>query len=124
MTTRERAPGGLHALFQDAFNRGDVDALVSLYEDEAILIVGGERFTGPENLRAALASLVSAGGTMTLRTHSVEESPTGLALLHGDWVVQRTSGNQTTRGMSAEVARRQSDGRWLFVIDNPYISVK
>ena len=119
-----RTPAGLHALFQEAFNRGDVDALVSLYEREAILIVGGEQVSGPENLRAALASLVSAGGTMTLRTHSIEESPTGLALLHGDWVVHRSGGHQTTRGMSAEVARRQPDGRWLFVIDNPYMSVK
>ena len=55
-----RTPAGLHALFQEAFNRGDVDALVSLYEREAILIVGGEQVSGRENLRAALASLVSA----------------------------------------------------------------
>jgi hypothetical protein len=25
-----------------------------------------------------------------------------------------------TRGLSTEVARKQPDGTWLFVIDNPY----
>jgi hypothetical protein len=29
--------GDLHGLVQDAFNRGDVDALVALYEDDAIM---------------------------------------------------------------------------------------
>jgi len=58
---------------------------------------------------------------MTLTTRSVIATADGLAVLHGEWVVQRDpSGESATRGISTEVVRRQDDGTWLFVIDNPY----
>jgi len=120
------SPTEIHALFQNAFNLGDVEALTSLYEPDAILMVGGKQVTGRENIRAALHSLVSGGGQMSLTSRSIIESREGLALLHGEWVVQRTTatGPQlTTRGMSTEVVRKQPDGTWQFVIDNPYTPV-
>jgi hypothetical protein len=46
-----------------------------------------------------------------------------LWLLHGGWVVEYAAGTGSellTRGMSTEVVRKQPDGTWLFVIDNPY----
>ena len=33
-------PQDIHTLFLDAFNRGDVDALVALYEPDALLVTG------------------------------------------------------------------------------------
>lgn len=47
----------------------------------------------------------------------------GLAVLHGDWVIEPATGTGSeieTRGLSTEVVRKQPDGPWLFVIDNPY----
>ena len=116
----------IHAVVRDAFNARDVDALVSLYEPDAILMVDGKQITGRENIRAALRSLVSAGGHMVLTPRSIIETHDGLALLHGEWVIGRsntTDPQLTTRGMSTEVVRRQADGRWLFVIDSPYTPV-
>src|SRR5215813_13254594 len=117
-----QSPSEIHAVFQKAFNRGDVEAMTSLYEPNAILLIGEEKVTGRENIRAALQCLVSGGGQMTLTTRSILESE-GVALLHGDWLVQRpmaTGARISTRGMSTEVVRRQPDGTWLFVIDSPY----
>jgi uncharacterized protein (TIGR02246 family) len=117
------SPTEIHALFQNAFNVGDVEALISLYEPDAILIVGGKQVTGRENIRAAFHSMLSVGVQMSLTTRSIIESRDGLALLHGEWVVQRataTGAQLTTQGLSTEVVRKQPDGTWLFIIDNPY----
>jgi hypothetical protein len=60
---------------------------------------------------------------MTLETRAVVESPQGLAVLHGGWAVEPAAelrAGSATRGLSTEVVRKQTDGTWLFVIDNPY----
>jgi len=41
-------PTEIHILFQNAFNLRDVEALISLYEPDAILMVGGKQVTGRE----------------------------------------------------------------------------
>src|SRR5262245_16417276 len=98
------SPTEIHAIFQNAFNLRDVDALISLYEPDAILIVGAKQVRGRENIRAALHSMLSTGGQMSLTTRSIIESD-GLALLHGEWIVHRTTANTqpTTQGLSTEV---------------------
>jgi uncharacterized protein (TIGR02246 family) len=120
------SPTELHTLFQNAFNLGDIEALVSLYEPDATLMVGGKQVTGREDIRAALHSILSVGVQMSLTTRSVIQSRDGLALLHAEWVVQRTTAAEpqlTTQGLSTEVVRQQPDGTWLFVIDNPYTPI-
>jgi uncharacterized protein (TIGR02246 family) len=119
---RAHSPTEIHALFQNAFNIGDIEALISLYEPDAILMVDGKQVTGRENIKAAFHSILSAGVQMTLTTRSIIESHAGLAILHGEWIVQRTAATEpqlTTKGFSTEVVRRQPDGTWLFIIDNP-----
>ena len=47
-----------------------------------------------------------------------------LAMLHARWSLREPAldGSQFLReGRNAETARRQPDGRWLFVIDNPSV---
>jgi uncharacterized protein (TIGR02246 family) len=120
------SPTEIHALFQNAFNLGDVEALIALYEPDAILIIGGKQVTGRENIRAAFQSMLSVGVQMSLTTRSIIESRNGLAVLHGDWVIQRTTttgSQQTTQGLSTEVIRQQPDGTWQFIIDNPHTPV-
>jgi ketosteroid isomerase-like protein len=46
------SPTEIHPLFQNAFNLRDMETLVSLYEPDAILMVGGKQVTGRENIRA------------------------------------------------------------------------
>jgi uncharacterized protein (TIGR02246 family) len=117
------SPAEIHALFEHAFNLGDVDALTALYEPGATLVVGGNEVIGRESIRKAFESLVARRGRMTLDTRAVVGSQLGLAVLHGAWViepVQGTGSEMATRGVSTEVVRKQPDGTWLFVIDNPY----
>jgi ketosteroid isomerase-like protein len=46
-------PNELHTLFAHAFNRGDVDELLTLYEPNATIIVGGEPATGHDRVMAS-----------------------------------------------------------------------
>jgi len=117
------SPAEIHRLFEHAFNLGDVEALVALYEPNAVLVVAGHDVIGRESIREALQNLLPRRGLMTLETRAVVVSQEGLAVLHGGWVIEPPTGmgaELATRGLSAEVVRKQQDGTWLFVIDNPY----
>jgi len=61
--------------------------------------------------------MIQSRGQMELETRSVVELGEGLAVLHASWTLH-TSGS-TARGLSTEVVRRQPNGTWLFVIDEP-----
>jgi uncharacterized protein (TIGR02246 family) len=118
-----RNPAEIHTLFCEAFNLGDVEALVALYEPNAVLIVEGKPVAGRERIRKALERFLARRGRMALETRAVVESEDGLALLYGGWAVEPPRGAESeiaTRGLSTEVVRKQPDGTWLFVIDNPY----
>jgi ketosteroid isomerase-like protein len=41
-----------------------------------------------------------------------------LALVHWSWTMRLTDGREA-EGATAEVLRRQADGSWKFLIDNP-----
>lgn len=116
-------PTEIHTLFRNAFNLGDVEALIALYEPNAVLVVAGKVIRGRESIRKALDGFLASRGRMTLETSAVVESQEGLAVLHGRWTIEPPTGvgvEVATRGLSTEVVRKQPDGTWLFVIDNPY----
>src|SRR5438270_10224534 len=95
-------PTEIHTLFCSAFNLGDLEALVALYEPDAILVIAGDHLSGRENIRKALESTLLRQGRMTLETRSVIESQQGLAVLHGRWVVEPVNGigsEPATRGL-------------------------
>ena len=110
-------PSEIHARFLDAFNRGDVEALVALYEPNAALVTRDGTVVGHEAIRNAYQQMLSGSARMELETRTVIEYAEGLALLHAIWTYHRDG--KATPGMSSEVVRRQPDGSWLFVIDEP-----
>jgi uncharacterized protein (TIGR02246 family) len=116
-------PAEIHTLFRDAFNARDIEAMVALYEPTAVLVVGGQLAVGSRAIRDGLEIFVTRRARMTLETRSVITSEAaGLAVLHGAWIlepVEKDAGAVSTQGLSTEVVRRQEDGTWLFIIDNP-----
>lgn len=106
----------------EAFNAADLDALVSMYEPNASLLVNGEPAVGHDQIRAALQVFLDRKGQMIMNTRLVFESSEGLALLNGSWLLESggTGTGVVTHGLSSEVVRRQADGTWLFVLDNPF----
>ncbi|MBZ5508404.1 MAG: SgcJ/EcaC family oxidoreductase [Acidobacteriia bacterium] len=119
----KEGPAHIHVLFLDAFNTGDIDSLIALYESNAVLIVNGQPVTGQQQIRTAYESFLARRPRMALTTRSVAVFDNSLAVLHGDWVLEPAPGDETgntTQGLSTEVVRRQPDGSWRFVIDNPH----
>ena len=115
-------PEHLHARFQAAFNRHDLDQVVALYESEAILVGSGGPAVGREAIRAAYQRVFAAHATIELETLGVNRVG-DLAVLHGKWRIRRSGSNadETSEGRNVELARLLPDGRWLFVIDNPFV---
>ncbi len=110
--------GDIHRLVQDAFNAGDADALVALYETDATMATPGGIFvTGHTAIREQWAGFIALGGRITMVTRHAAESG-DIALLSNDWHFVADGMEFSSR--TSEVARRQPDGTWRYVIDHPY----
>ena len=113
----------LHRQFEDAFNAGDLQALVALYEDDAALIPQpGTVVRGKDQIATALQEFLDLGGTIAFDPMAAVEAG-DLAYLSSRWSLTGTNsdGNPFEMGaVTAEVARRQRDGTWLNVIDNAW----
>jgi ketosteroid isomerase-like protein len=110
------APGDLHEAVETAFNTRDVESLVALYEPDAWLFGVTGPVQGTEAIRAAWTEMLAMGGKTRLVTQYVIEQG-DIALLSNRWT--SVAGEDEISATSAEVARRQSDGTWKYVIDNP-----
>ncbi len=116
------APQDMNRTFAQARNAGDVDGLLSLFEPNAVIQEVERRCASTEELRAHLKWLVALGGEMVSENNFAVEAG-DLALLRADYAIYQ-DGKITITGSSAEVVRRQSDGRWLYVIDYPVASLR
>ncbi|MDQ3695537.1 MAG: nuclear transport factor 2 family protein [Chloroflexota bacterium] len=112
---RERAeqPNDLGRFFVERANAGDVEGLVALYEPDAVLAFPpGQVTTGSQAIRQVFEQFLAGRPTLT----PGEQQP---ALQAGDLAL--TSTRLAGGGASVEVARRQPDGTWLWIIDQPNV---
>jgi uncharacterized protein (TIGR02246 family) len=117
-------PEQMHRLFEQAFNAGDLEALLALYEPDAALIPQpGTVVEGRAAIRDALRWFLDRRGEITLDTRLVLRVG-DLAFLANRWSLAggtMPDGSPAELGATtAEVARRQADGTWLYVIDNAW----
>jgi ketosteroid isomerase-like protein len=109
-------PGELPLIFRDHLNAGNVAGLMTdYYAPEATYApVPGVALTGAE-LEAALGRLAGLGLPIEVAVrHLLECGDT--ALLVVDWELADAG----MSGTATDVARRQPDGSWKCVIDNPH----
>jgi ketosteroid isomerase-like protein len=107
----------------DGINSGSLDSLLPLYESEAAFATQpGSLAHGSPGVREALAGFISMKGKLDLEVTRVLEVD-DLALVIGAWSFDGTGPDGEPVHLEAEnadVLRRQSDGTWRFVIDNPW----
>jgi ketosteroid isomerase-like protein len=73
-------PEQIHRLFEDAFNAGDIDGLMVLYEPDSVLVPQpGSVVQGSKQVRAALEGYLALRGRITLDTKLVLSTPAALA---------------------------------------------
>jgi uncharacterized protein (TIGR02246 family) len=117
-----RSPEELDRLFSAAPNAGDIEALMRLYEPQAALRPApGQVAQGTAAIRAALTGFLRMKPQLAVTSRLLGQG-NDIALMTGRWTLKGTGadGNPVQMtGQSAEVARRQPDGSWLFVVDAP-----
>jgi ketosteroid isomerase-like protein len=107
----------------DGIKPGNLDTLMLLYEPEAAFATQpgslNHRLAG---VREALASFIAMKGRLDLKVTRVLEA-SDLALVAAVWSFTGTGPDGEPvklAAKSADVLRRQTDGSWRFVIDNPW----
>jgi ketosteroid isomerase-like protein len=109
MNKLAKDPNDLEKFFVERANAGDVEGLVALYEPTAILTDGnGEVASGQNEIREFFVRFVA-------ERPQLEASLQAEALCSGD--IALTASQVGNGDITAEVARRQPDGSWLWVVD-------
>ena len=104
-----RDPQDLERLLVARQRAGDVDGMIALFELHAVVDCGDERLLkGRDAIRAYFAEVVATGRKFQIG----QQRP---ALVSADLAL--TSTRLPDGSVTAEVARRQGDGTWLWVID-------
>ena len=102
-------PNDLERLLVSRERAGDIDGMTALYEPHALLDCGGGQvMLGQDAIHKFFSELVAAG-------QKFEIGEQRAAMVCGDLALTSTRCPNGT--VTAEVARRQSDGTWLWVID-------
>ena len=102
-------PNDLEKFFVERANAGDVEGLVSLYEPNAIVAYGdGEVAIGLNQIRDFFVKFLA-------NRPQLHPSVQAEALCSGDLAL--TSSQLSNGDITAEVARLQPDGSWLWVVD-------
>jgi len=110
------SPDDLERFFVLRANAGDVEGLVALYEPNAVLACGNRQIViGTEAIRRFYAELLATRPQFA----QGEQSP---SLQNDDLAL--TSSRFGNGSVTAEVARRQSDGMWLWAVDQFVINPK
>jgi uncharacterized protein (TIGR02246 family) len=117
------SPERVIELFTEALNGGDADAAMALYEAGATFAPQpGERVTGHEAIRAALDQFMALDPRIEGEITNVTTAG-DVALVMNRWHLEgaQTDGTPVEmRGHSADVLRRDPDGGWRILIDDPW----
>lgn len=106
-----------------AFAAHDIDGILKTYEAGAV-VVGqpGVPASGIPALRELFAQFIAIDPKFTFSAHDIVQAG-DIALHSSVWKMTGKAPDGTSieqGGLSVVVLRKQSDGRWLMVIDCPY----
>lgn len=116
-------PEDCETLYAEALNRGDVEAVVELYEPDAkIRRRTGELVVGADDIREHVKGLLAFQPNVTIERSSLVSSDGTIALTSAQWNMTATGPDGSSfseSGKSIELVRLQADGTWRFVLDSP-----
>jgi ketosteroid isomerase-like protein len=111
------SPEDICRLFQQHMAAGDLDAVLSVFDLEAVLVNwSGEVTQDRDGLKRELAPLVARQTRLAFTIKQVIQSG-DIVLMHTEWQV---SFPQRMSVYAIAVARRQPDGTWCWLIGDPF----
>lgn len=115
-----KTPEDCDRMFETYLNAGDAVALAALYEAHATLVLDVD-YTGHAAIREALQDFIAMHPQIKMNVTKVVHAG-DIAILYNDWTMSVLDGNGTRtedRGAAIEIVRRQADGTWRYVLDDP-----
>lgn len=120
-------PGQLGRLFAERANVGDLEGMLSLYEDDATFVgPDGGSASGRDAIRERLQGLLAIRPHVTVTSCEVVMAG-DVALMSNRFRITLGAEDGDGAGFdgaSTEIARRQPDGGWLYLIDHPKLAVE
>ena len=111
-----KSPEEICRLFQQYMADGDIESLLTLYDSHAVFLTqSGEEKEG-QGLREQLAGFAASKAQFDFNIKQIVRSG-DIALMHTDWKV---SSPQQMFAYAIEVARRQPNGTWRWLIGDPF----
>ncbi len=120
---RASLPEDCDRVFAEGVNAGDADAVVALYEEGGCFVQREGLAIGPIAIRAVILRMLATKPRLACNVRKVVRAGGDLALLYNDWSLSSAGpdGQPVERtGKALELVRRQPDGSWRFVLDDPY----
>lgn len=112
-----------HQIFTDALNAKDLETLVDIYADDAVMIAPGNNIIrGKDDIRAFFVDVLKVVDSITLDTvFRVNYKDTVVFRSNYTVIYKTEDGNTVSQSASGiEVERLQPDGTWLFIVDHHY----
>lgn len=111
-----KSPEEICRLFKQFMVEGDVDSLLNLYDQEAVFLNEAGELKKREELRQILMPMAAAKTVFDFDIRQVIQSG-DIALMHTDWKILAP---KEMLQYAIEVARRQPDGSWCWLIGDPF----
>lgn len=117
-------PTVVYSTLLKAFNAGDIESTVACYEPEACFMArSGRAARGADELREVYRVTFSNKPQMKFKLRKVIPAGEGLALVVLEWRSKAISPGGEVKlwsGTATDIVRKQADGEWKLVLDNPY----
>jgi uncharacterized protein (TIGR02246 family) len=111
-------------IFVAAMNAGDLDAALSVYDEETLFLPGPgeEPVRGVEQLRTTLAQFIALKPKLRVVAKQFVELD-DIAFYSLAWELDGTDADGNAvhlSGVDANIVRRKADGSWKVLLDNPF----
>ncbi|HEX7032429.1 MAG TPA: nuclear transport factor 2 family protein [Nitrososphaera sp.] len=106
-------------LFREYMAMGDIDSVLDIIYDHDVVFINqaGDARNGREALRQEIAPFAAVKAVFDFDIKQVIQAG-DIALMHTEWKV--SSPHHQISMYAIEVARRQSDGTWRWLIGDPF----
>lgn len=124
-----RQPDDCSRILVAALESGDIETSVALYEPTAVLFKkSGETMTGLDAIRQNNAAVIALKPKFTIEFIKFTVSGDGTLAtnrMKADLAFTKPDGQLVHASVDTlEVLRRQEDGSWRYIIDDPYGSMR